>query len=139
MDLGFMSLEKKSDFWDMNPAEEYILSREEPYRSILLHLKAILEGVIPNVDMKYKWRIPCFYADKHPICYLNASYKGGFVDIAFWNSAHLTKHLELMHSEKRKVVKSFRYSTLEEINDEVLIEVVQEAYNLRKKGFYKRG
>ena len=61
------------------------------------------------------------------------------MDIAFWNSAHLTKHLELMHSEKRKVVKSFRYSTLEEINDEVLIEVVQEAYDLRKKGFYKRG
>ncbi|MBS9462930.1 DUF1801 domain-containing protein [Flagellimonas sp. 389] len=122
----------------MNPAEEYILSRDEPYRSILLHLKAVIESVIPEVVMKYKWRIPCFYVDKHSICYLNASYKGKFVDIAFWNSAHLTKHTALMFSEKRKVVKSFRYSTLEEINDEILIEVLEEVYSLREKGFYKR-
>lgn len=122
----------------MNPAEEYILSREEPYRSILLHLKSVIEFVIPKVDMKYKWSIPCFYAEKHPICYLNASYKGKFVDIAFWNSAHLTKHIELMHSEKRKVVKSFRYTSLEEINDEILVEVLQEAHSLKEKGFYKR-
>ena len=122
----------------MNPAEEYIVSREEPYRSILLHLKAVIESVIPDVDMKYKWGIPCFYDGKHPICYLNASYKGKYVDIAFWNSAHLTKHVELMYSEKRKVVKSFRYSSLEEINDAILIEVLQEASSLKQKGFYKR-
>jgi len=122
----------------MNPAEEYILSREEPYRSILLHLKAVIELTIPNVSLKYKWSIPCFYAENHPICYLNASYKGKFVDIAFWNSAHLTKHIELMYSKKRKVVRSLRYTSLEEINDEVLIEVLQEAYGLKEKGFYKR-
>nr|WP_297919084.1 DUF1801 domain-containing protein [uncultured Allomuricauda sp.] len=122
----------------MNPAEEYILSREEPYRSILLHLKAVIESVIPDVDMKYKWRIPCFYEGKHPICYLNASYKGKYVDIAFWNSAHLTKHIELMYSEKRKVVKSFRYRSLEEINNSVLIDVLREVSSLKEKGFYKR-
>ena len=122
----------------MNPADEYIRSREEPYRSILLHVKAIIEAIIPEVDMKYKWGIPCFYAEKHPICYLNASYKGKFVDIAFWNSAHLTKHIALMHSEKRKVVKSLRYKSLEEINDEILTEVLQEVHELKEKGFYKR-
>ena len=122
----------------MNPAEEYILSREEPYRAIILHLKAVIETVIPNVTMKYKWGIPCFYSEKHPICYLNASYKGKFVDIAFWNSAHLTKHIDLMYAEKRKVVKSFRYKTLEEINDAILIDVLQEVYELKAKGFYKK-
>ena len=86
--------------------------------------------------MKYKWGIPCFYSEKRPICYLNASLKKQFVDIAFWNSAHLTKHIELMVKEKRKVVKSLRYETLEEINDEVLIAVINEAYSLDKKGFY---
>lgn len=122
----------------MNPAEEYILSREEPYRSILLHIKAVIESVVPNLAMKYKWGIPCFYSEKHPICYLNASYKGKYVDIAFWNSAHLTKHVELMYSENRKVVKSFRYQSLEEINNEILIEVLQEVYSLKEKGFYKK-
>jgi hypothetical protein len=69
---------------------------------------------------------------------LNASPKKKFVDIAFWNSTHLTKHLELMVTEKRKVVKSLRYKTLEEINDEVLVAVLEEAYTLRGKGFYKK-
>ena len=122
----------------MNPAEEYIVSREEPYRSMLMHLKAVIETIIPEVQMKYKWGIPCFYSGKQPICYLNASYKGKFVDIAFWNSAHLTKHIELMVSQDRKVVKSLRYTSLEEINDEVLIDVLSESYSLKEKGFYKK-
>lgn len=122
----------------MNPAEEYILNQPEPYRSILLHVKAVIESVIPDVDMKYKWRIPCFYAGKKPICYLNASHKGKFVDVAFWNSAHLTKHLEHMNCEKRKVVKSLRYSSLEAIDDTVLSEVIEEAYSRKDDGFYTK-
>lgn len=122
----------------MNPAEEYILSQPEPFRSILLHLKAVIEAVVPDVDMKYKWSIPCFYSGKKPICYLNVVQKKGYVDVAFWNSAHLTKHIELMVTQDRKVVKSLRYTSLEEINDKVLTEVLQEAYTRRDKGFYKR-
>ena len=122
----------------MNPAEEYILSREEPYRSILLHIKAVIEMVIPEIDMKYKWNIPCFYAGKQPICYLNASYKGKYVDVAFWNSSHLTKHIELMVSQDRKVVKSLRYTSLQEIDDVILAEVLKESYALKANGFYKK-
>ncbi|NNM17403.1 MAG: DUF1801 domain-containing protein [Croceitalea sp.] len=121
----------------MNPSEEYILGQPEPFRSILLHVKATIETVIPEVDMKYKWGVPCFYAGKQPICYLNVSLKSNYVDVAFWNSAHLTKHLELMVTKDRKVVKSLRYSSLEEINDKVLSEVLKESYSLRAKGFYK--
>lgn len=122
----------------MNPAEEYILGQQEPFRSILLHVKATIESVIPEVDMKYKWSVPCFYAGKQPICYLNVPKNKDYVDVAFWNSAHLTKHVELMVSRDRKVVKSLRYSSLEEIDDTVLTEVLEESYALRAKGFYKR-
>jgi hypothetical protein len=121
----------------MNPAEDYILMQKEPFRSILLHLKAVIESVVPQVDMKYKWNIPCFYAGKQPICYLNVSQKKRYVDIAFWNSAHLTLHLDKMVTENRKVVKSLRYSTLEEIDQEVLVDVLQECYAQKHKGFYK--
>ncbi|SHJ20292.1 DUF1801 domain-containing protein [Pseudozobellia thermophila] len=122
----------------MNPAEAYIVNQPEPYKSILLHLQLTVQRVIPDVEMKYKWRIPCFYAGKSPICYLNASHKNGYVDIAFWNSAHLTRHLEKMNTEKRKVVRSLRYRSLEEIDDRVLREVLAEAYELRAKGFYRK-
>ncbi|MBO6531930.1 MAG: DUF1801 domain-containing protein [Muricauda sp.] len=122
----------------MNPAADYIINQKEPFRSILLHLKAVIESVVPNVDMKYKWNIPCFYAGKQPICYLNVSPKKRYVDIAFWNSAHLTLHLDKMVTENRKVVKSLRYRTLEEIDQEVLVDVLQECYAQKHKGFYKR-
>ncbi|NJB37336.1 DUF1801 domain-containing protein [Croceivirga sp. JEA036] len=121
----------------MNPAEAYILNQPEPYRSILLHLQMTIQSLVPDVELKYKWNIPCFYVGKSPICYLNASHKNKYVDIAFWNSAHLTKHLDKMNSENRKVVKSLRYSSLEAIDDQVLHEVLEEAYSLRGNGFYK--
>jgi len=122
----------------MNPAENYIFNQPEPYRSILMHLQMKIETTLPGVELKYKWNIPCFYIGKSPICYLNASHKKQFVDIAFWNSAHLTKHLNVLISEKRKVVRSLRYATLEEIDDKILTEVLEDAYSVRQNGFYKR-
>jgi hypothetical protein len=122
----------------MNPAENYILNQPEPFRSILLHVQSAVEHTLTNVDLKYKWRIPCFYCGKSPICYLNVSLKKGFVDVGFWNSAHLTKHLDKMVSEKRKVVRSLRYSTLEEIDDAVLIDVLKDAYSVKNRKFWKK-
>ncbi|WP_339628836.1 DUF1801 domain-containing protein [uncultured Maribacter sp.] len=122
----------------MKPAEVYILNQPEPYRSILLHLQMMIESTLPQVELKYKWNIPCFYIGKSPICYLNASHKKQFVDIAFWNSAHLTKHLNVLISEKRKVVRSLRYATLEEIDNNILTDVLKDAYSVRQNGFYKR-
>ncbi|MEL7271512.1 MAG: DUF1801 domain-containing protein [Bacteroidota bacterium] len=122
----------------MNPAETYILNQLEPKRSILMHLKAVIEVVVPEVDIKLKWGIPCFYNGKYPLCYLNAPPKKDYVDLTFWNSAHLTQHIELMVSEKRKVVKSLRYTTLESIDETILVEVLIEANQLKEKGFYRR-
>ena len=47
----------------------------------------------------------------------------------FGITAHLTLHLDKMITENRKVVKSLRYFTLEEIDDAILVEVLQEAYS----------
>ncbi len=69
---------------------------------------------------------------------MNVSLKKNFVDLGFWNSAYLTTHLDKMVSEKRKVVRSLRYTSLEQIDDVVLMEVLQDAYAVRKNGFYKR-
>ncbi|MGB3145288.1 MAG: DUF1801 domain-containing protein [Maribacter sp.] len=122
----------------MKPAEEYILNQPEPYRSIVLHLQMVIERTLPNVELKYKWNIPCFYAGKSPICYVNVSQKKHFVDLGFWNSAHLNKHSDVLVSEKRKVVRSLRYASLEDVDDVVLTDVLKEALSVRNDGFYKR-
>lgn len=119
----------------MDPASQYILEQAEPYRAILLHLQSVIEHTIPVVDLKYKWRIPFFYLEGKPFCYLNCS--KDYVDIGFFKAVHLTVHTELMVTEGRKVMKSLRYRSLEEIDDKVLTEVLQEAYKVRHKKFYR--
>jgi len=121
----------------MNPAENYILNQPEPFRSMLLHLQSVIEHTIADLDLKYKYRIPFYYIEGKPFCYLNVALKKKYLDLGFWNAAHLTKHLEHMTTEKRKVMKSLRYTSLEEIDDMILVEVLRDAYSARSKGFYK--
>ena len=122
----------------MNPAEQYIINQPEPYRSILMHLQVIIEHTLPEVELKYKWKIPCYYINSKPVCYLNASHKKEFVDVGFWHSAHISKEFETyLVSEKRKLVKSLRYKTLEEIDDEIFVAILQEVYKHKDKSFYK--
>lgn len=122
----------------MKPAEDYILNQPEPFKSILLHLQILIEGSFPEVDLQFKWKIPFYYLDGKPFCYLNPSKKKGYVDVAFWVSAHLTKYNEFLILENRKVVKSLRYYTLADIDEEILLTVLEEAHQLKNRGFYKR-
>ncbi len=103
-----------------------------------MHLQVIIKHTLPDTTLKYKWGIPCYYYNKRPICYLNASHKGQFVDVGFWHSAYITKHLEHLISENRKVVKSLRYKTLEDVNDAVLIDILKEVYYYKDESFYKK-
>lgn len=122
----------------MKPAENYILNQPEPFKSILLHLQILIETSFPEVDLQFKWKIPFYYLEGKPFCYLNPSKKKGYVDVAFWASAHLTKYNEFLVSENRKVVKSLRYKAIEDINEKVLLTVLEEAHQLKDKGFYKK-
>lgn len=122
----------------MKPAEEYILNQPEPFKSILMHLQILIETSFPEVELLFKWKIPFYYLNDKPFCYLNPSKKKGYVDVAFWVSAHLTKYNEHLISENRKVVKSLRYRTIDDINEEILLSVLEEAHQLKDKGFYKK-
>jgi len=119
----------------MNPAEEYILNQPEPFRSMILHLQSVIEHSIPNSDLKFKYRIPFYYIEGRPFCYLNQS--KDYVDLGFWNAAHLTVHLESMTTAGRKMMRSLRYRSLAEINNTVVVEILLDAYQVRNKKFYK--
>ncbi len=120
----------------MNPAERYILEQEEPFRSILLHVQYVIEKTLPSAQMLYKYKIPFYYLDgKQPFCYLNQT--KGYVDIGFWHATHLTLHMEHLVSEKRKHMKSLRYFSLEDIDEQVLTDILLEAYSFRDRQYYK--
>lgn len=114
----------------MKPAEEYILKQEEPFKSILMHLQVLIEANFKKVDLQYKWKIPFYYLNDKPLCYFNAT-KKGYVDVGFYCNTELKNYNEYLISEKRKLVKSLRYFNLNEINSEILISVLKEAYSLK--------
>ncbi len=121
----------------MKPAEVYILNQPEPFQSILMHLQILIEAHFPEADLKFKWKLPFYYLDEKPFCYLNASKKKGYVDVGFWTSAHL-KYNQYLVSDGRKVVKSLRYFTLEDVEEKILISVLKEAHKNKDKGFWKK-
>ncbi|MCL6265096.1 DUF1801 domain-containing protein [Flagellimonas myxillae] len=121
----------------MNPSETYILNQKEPFKSILLQLQVLIESTIPQLELKFKYRIPFYYLEGKPFCYLNVPSKKNFVDVGFWSAAHLTVHTDKMVTEGRKVMKSLRYSELDQLDAQVLIEVLQNAMEVNHKGFWK--
>ncbi len=121
----------------MNPAERYILEQPEPQKSILLHLQVVIKRTIPDLELQYKYKIPFYYLRGKPFCYLNVPKKQSYVDLGFWNSAHLSVHLEHMITEGRKVMRTLRYHSIDDIHHEILVEVLQDAASVADKGFYK--
>lgn len=102
-----------------------------------MHLQVLIEHTLPKAELLYKWRIPCYYIDKRPICYLNQS--KDYVDFGIWHSAHLSKKWDdYLITEKRKVVKSLRYKSIDEIDDSIFISILREVDALKDEGFYKR-
>ena len=120
----------------MNPAEAYILNQTEPFKSMLLHLQVVIEATIPQVELKYKYRIPFYYLEGKPFCYLNQS--KDYVDLGFWSAAHLSVHLEHMTTAGRKVMRSLRYRNPDEIDENILVDVLLNALEVKGKGFWSK-
>ena len=116
----------------MNPSAVYILNQPEPYRSILLEVQAVIEATIPDISLKYKYKIPYYYLNGKPFCYFNASHKKGYVDIGFARGQQLKKYLHVMEGANRSIVTSMRYKSLEGIDIELLVAVIKAASLLYK-------
>lgn len=115
----------------MNPALEYIDRAAEPYRSIMMHLQVLVETAITDAQLKYKWHLPFYYLDeKTMFCFFN--FRKTFVDLGMSYGNELSnKHGVLIAGEGRKMLRSLRFYTLEDINDKVVIETLKELQELR--------
>lgn len=122
----------------MKPAEFYILNQEEPFKSILVHVQFLIEKNFSEVDLRFKWKIPYYFLNDTPFCYLNSPKKKKYVDVCFWVTSLLSNYNEFLITENRKVLKSLRYFNLSDINEKVLLSVLSEAYNKKGKGYFKK-
>jgi len=114
----------------LNPAENYIINQPEPYRDILLFLQIVVEKTIPELELKYKYKIPFYYLNGKPFCYFNASHKKQFVDIGFCRGNQIEIYKEYLVSENRKKMTSLRYTSLAKIDNQILVGVLGFAKKL---------
>jgi hypothetical protein len=116
----------------MKPAELYILNQPEPFREIIHHLQVVIEKEIPNLQLFFKWKLPYYYLNGKGFCFINASHKNKYVDLAFNQGYQLQNNVAHLIGEKRNTFKSLRYAVVEEIDYAVLVAVLQEARALHK-------
>lgn len=114
----------------MKLTDEYIYRQPEKYQAILMHLIAVFEQQIPELQLCLKWGMPYFYYKKRPFCYLAPNHKKGFVDAGFSRGFQLKRNQEELIGEKRNTMKSLRYYDLEEVDNAILIDVIQESLAL---------
>lgn len=117
----------------MNPAETYILRQEEPFKSILMQLQTIIEAVAPDAELLYKWKIPFYYNNGIPLCFLNQS--KDYVDFAFWHYDKMDRYVDRFIDANRKSIRSLRFKTVEDINDEIVVYVLQKQLEINTNPF----
>ena len=117
----------------MKSAESYILNQPENFREILFNLQVVIEKCIPNnLQLFYKWKLPFYYYKGKPFCYFNVNHKNKYVDLGIVNGFELANTSTKLISEKRSKMKSLRYYSLEELDNELLVAVLIESLSLLK-------
>lgn len=118
---------------EMNPAETYILKQIEPYRTILLQLQSVIEATVPNAELLYKWKIPFYYCNGVPLCFLNQS--KDYVDLAFWHFEAMENYTEYFIDDNRKSIRSLRYKAVDDINDDVIFYILKKQLQINTNPF----
>ncbi|AZQ44942.1 DUF1801 domain-containing protein [Nonlabens ponticola] len=116
----------------MNPAEEYILALPEPFKEIAIHLQSLIEHVSPEAELLYKWKLPFYYLDgKHMYCFIN--YRRDFLEIGFINAVQLPQYNDqLIAGDGRQSLRSLRFTTIDDINDKLIMAVLKNLKNLHQ-------
>lgn len=111
----------------MNQVEEYILNAEPRKKDILLYFHLLLtEEYQLRAAIKYK--VP-MYKGKRMVAYLNPI-KRNEVELCFINAHLMDKPHGLLESKGRKMVKSIEFKTLEEIPEEAIRQIINDAMQI---------
>ena len=114
----------------MNPGAHYILSKPEPFKSILLQLQLLVEHTVPEAELLYKWHLPFYYLNGKMFCFLN--FRKRFVDLSFiYGNELIDPEKHLIAGEGRKRLRSLRFDTTEAIDAEMVISFLEQAKKLR--------
>ena len=118
----------------MKPVDAYFLNQKEPYQSIMLYVRSIILNTLPEVEERYSYKIPFYNMGKKPMMYLNILKGKDYVDVCFVQGILLEEQFTVLKNDnKRKQVRSIQLKTIEDLDQENFVALLQEASSLLSK------
>lgn len=109
----------------MHEVNDYIESIENAkQKAVFEHLHELLIS-FPGMKAKLRFKIP-FYDCRHWVCYLNPT-KTGETELAFCRANEMSNEQGLLDFRGRKQVAGAVFSSVADIPEGVLLEVIAEA------------
>lgn len=118
----------------MKPVDEYFINQKEPHQSIMLYVRSVILNTLPEVIERYSYKIPFYNIAKKPMVYLNILKGKDYVDVAFVQGILLEEKFPVLKNDnKRKQVRSIQLKSLEDLDQENFVELLNEASKLLKE------
>ena len=115
----------------MKPVDDYFLNQKEPFQSIMLYVRSVILNTLPEIEERYSYKIPFYNLGKKPMIYLNILKETSYVDVAFVQGILLENDFPVLKNDnKRKQVRSLQLKTIEELDQENFVELLQAAAKL---------
>lgn len=121
----------------MNANQEYILNQPEHIQPLYHKLRTIILSCADSIEEKMRYGIP-FFDYYGWFCYLSPYKKDKGVYIAFLRGFELSNEQGILEAGDRKMVKTITYTSIKDINEEVLLEIIHEALWLNEQHFKKK-
>jgi hypothetical protein len=118
----------------MNDVEEFIYSYEGDTLEIMKFLHDLMMDQ-PGIYCKISFKIPFYYRNSW-ICYIYPQKKGG-IEFVFTRGHELSNEQGILDARGRKEVAGILLKTMDDIPQESLFEVIQEAILLDESIPYK--
>lgn len=113
----------------MTQVEEFILEQPENIQLLLKKLRFLILNSAPQIEERIVYGIPFFHLKKR-IFYLTL--KKERVDLGFCEGYLLSEH-SILEIKGRSHVRTISYFSHEEIDEDILTPILQEAIQVHKK------
>lgn len=112
----------------MNPVDFFILEQPKKLQPLLKKLRYIILSSSPHIEEKIVYNIPFYYLHKR-IFYVNP--QNTFVELGFCNGFLISEY-PILESKNRTQVKTISYNSLQDVDEEILMSILQEAILLNE-------
>jgi len=117
----------------MSNVEDFILDLEPERAEIVEKVREIILACSPTITEKISHKIP-FFCGRKKICYINLTIKG--IDLGFSKGFELSNIQGALEAKDRNTVKSLPINSMQDINEDLIIEILNEAILLDEE--YKK-